>query len=389
MSVGTRLEASAVLRDLVAIDSSNPPGGEPALASALADLLRELGFEVRLDPVLGERSNLHAWLGSPDGGVAFVSHLDTVRAGEGWESDPFDPVVRDGVLTGLGACDPKASFAAFLGAAARLLDEGWRPEHGLRLVGLVDEEELQTGARAWVERAAPEELPAFAIVGEPTGLDVVAAHKGDLYVEVEFQGAAAHSSDPGAGASALYAAAELLAAIERLQTAPSPDEPEHPLTGVGTWSVGKTWGGAGISIVPDRAVVQIDRRFNPSDDPERSIGIVRAAADGIAAARPGISAETRILQIAPSMETDPELPAVVGLLEAAAALTGERAPIGWGATCDANMLSQAGVPVVVFGPGDLMAAHRPNESVPLAEVEAAVEVFHRAIPHIDELAARG
>jgi len=379
------LDAEDVLAELVRRDSSNPPGLEPNVAETLAELLEGIGFEVRLDPVLGERANLHAWLGAPEGGLAFVSHLDTVPAGEGWDSEPWEPVVRDGALTGLGACDPKASFAAFAAAAATLVQEGWRPRHGLRLVGLIDEEERQTGVRAWVERAEREELPAFAIVGEPTGLDVVCAHKGDLYLEVEFRGAAAHSSDPEAGASALYAAAELTSEIERLQgDADQLFEPRHPLTGLGTWSVGVAWGGKGISIVPEQATVQVDRRFNPSDDPERSIEVVRRAAERIADRRAGITAETRTLQIAPAMETDPSLPAVVALLDAAAASTDRREPIGWGATCDANMLAEAGVPVVVFGPGDLFAAaHRPNESVSLAELRAAVEVFGAAIPCID------
>jgi acetylornithine deacetylase/succinyl-diaminopimelate desuccinylase-like protein len=389
MSVETPSAATTLLAELVRLDSSNPPGQEPQVASALAERLEQIGFQVRLDPVIGERANLHAWLGQETGGLAFVSHLDTVPAGQGWKSDPFDPVIRDGALVGLGACDPKASFASFIVACARLIETGWNPRHGIQVVGLVDEEERQQGVRAWVERANRSELPSFAIVGEPTRLDVVCAHKGDLYVEVEFRGLAAHSSDPEAGSSALYPAAELALEIERLHAERSSAmEPEHPLTGWGTWSVGISSGGSGISIVPEHALVQIDRRFNPSDDPERSVEIVRRVADQIAARRGRLTAETRTLQVAPAMETDPSTPAVVALLESAAAVTGRRDPIGWGATCDANMLSQSGVPVVVFGPGDLLAAaHRPNESVPLAEVERAVDIFAAAIPRIDELVA--
>lgn len=387
MSVETTSAATELLAELVRCDSSNPPGREPNVASALGQRLEKTGFQVRLDPVIGERANLHAWLGQPSGGVAFVSHLDTVPAGDGWTSDPFDPVIRDEALVGLGACDPKASFASFVAACARLVESGWTPQHGVQIVGLVDEEERQRGVRAWVERANRDELPAFAIVGEPTRLDVVCAHKGDLYVEVEFKGRAAHSSDPEAGASALYAAAELALEIERLHADPiSAGEPEHPVTGRGTWSVGTTSAGTGISIVPERALLQIDRRFNPSDDPERSVEIVRRLAHQIADRRDGLRAETRTLQIAPAMETDPSTPAVIALLESAAPVTGRADPIGWGATCDANMLSQAGVPVVVFGPGDLLAAaHRPNESVPLDEVERAVDIFAAAIPRIDQL----
>jgi acetylornithine deacetylase/succinyl-diaminopimelate desuccinylase-like protein len=389
VSVETTSPAARLLAELVRLDSSNPPGHEPHVAAALAERLEEIGFHVRLDPVIGKRANLHAWLGKDTGGLAFVSHLDTVPAGDGWESDPFEPAIREGALVGLGACDPKASFASFIAACARLVESGWSPWHGIQVVGLVDEEERQQGVRAWVERVNQTELPSFAIVGEPTRLDVVCAHKGDLYVEVEFRGLAAHSSDPEAGSSALYAAAELALEIERLHARRFvASEPEHPLTGRGTWSVGVASSGSGISIVPERALVQIDRRFNPSDDPERSVEVVRRAADEIAARRGRLTAETRTLQVAPAMETDPSSPAVIALLEAAAAITGRREPIGWGATCDANMLSQSGVPVVVFGPGDLLAAaHRPNESVPLAEVERAVDIFAAAIPRIDELVA--
>jgi acetylornithine deacetylase len=349
-----------------------------------------MGFEVHLDRVIGERSNLFARLGPDDAGTAFVSHLDTVPPGEGWEFDPLEPVLRDGRLIGLGACDPKASFAAFVAAVSRLLDSDWRPRHALRLVGLVDEEQRQAGVQTWMERESPERKPFFAIVGEPTRLDVVCAHKGDLYVEAEFSGMAAHSSDPTSGASAIYAAAEFIQVIESIQAGSARwGEPDHPLTGRGSWSVGTVSGGTGFSIVPGRALVQIDRRFNPGDDPWRSIAIVRHEAEAIASARPGISVEVRVVHIAPGMQTDRRHPAVTALLDSAAAVTGRSNPIGWAATCDANIVSAAGIPVVVFGPGDLFqSAHRPNESVSLAEVECAVKILVDVIPRIDTLERR-
>jgi acetylornithine deacetylase/succinyl-diaminopimelate desuccinylase-like protein len=378
---------TSILTRLVEVDSANPPGKEPALAEALEPFLGDLGMSIELDPVIGERSNLHAWLGRPEGGVAFVSHLDTVPAGDGWNSDPFAPVVRGDVFTALGASDPKASIAAYIVALNRLVAAGWRPRGSVRFVGLVDEEERQTGAQAWVETKDSSAFPDFAMVGEPTGLQVVTCHKGEFYLEVRFDGAEAHSSEPSAGANAIYAAADLISYVESLQAAPPREGgPEHPLTGFGTWSVGTARGGRGITIVPETAVVQIDCRFNPNDDPHRSVDLIRSAAEQIAGRRESITASVQVLHLAPAMETDPEIPAVRTLVEAAGEEITNPGPIGWGATCDANLISSAGVPVVVFGPGDLVgSAHKPNESVRLREVAAAARIFESAIPRLDGL----
>ena len=264
MNAVTRL-----LRDLVAIPSINPSflpddkerTGEEAVAGHLIDIARTHGLEISRQPVLPGRRNLLVRL-KPAGKVRqrilLAPHMDVVPA----EDSQFKPRIRNGRLYGRGACDTKGSVAAFFHALLELSKDKNRPaETEILFVGLVDEEHCQSGSRVLGERGPKGDL---AIAGEPTQLQVVTAHKGNLWLCLETRGKAAHGATPHLGKSAIHAMARitdllLTEYVEKLK------KRTHPLLGSPTANVGIIKGGSQTNVVPERCSIEVDRRTIPGE----------------------------------------------------------------------------------------------------------------------------
>ncbi|MFP6892873.1 MAG: M20/M25/M40 family metallo-hydrolase, partial [Opitutales bacterium] len=263
-----------LLRDLVALPSINPAflpndterTGEEKVASYLTDLARKQGLEISRQNVLPGRKNLFVRL-KPTGKVkrriVLAPHLDVVPA----EDKQFTPRVRNGRLHGRGACDTKGSVAAFFHALLELAKGKNRPvETEILFVGLVDEEYGQSGSRIFGERGAKADL---AIAGEPTQLQVVTAHKGNLWLRFETRGKAAHGATPHLGKSAIHEMARITEAllteyVEQLK------KRTHPLLGHPSINIGTIKGGSQTNVVPERCSIEIDRRTLPGET-EKSV----------------------------------------------------------------------------------------------------------------------
>lgn len=365
-----------LLRALIALPSVNPAflppqdprAGEERLGSFLLALAAAGGLDVAWQPVRPGRSNLLARL-TPAGKVrqrvVLAPHLDTV----GEETMPpslFDPVRKQGRLYGRGACDTKASIAAMLTALLELARQGPRPaQTEIIFVGLVDEERGQAGSRALMESGFRADL---AIVGEPTCLRVVTAHKGVLWFTLETQGRAAHGSRPELGRNAIYEMArivECLAGEYQRQIR----RRRHPLLGQPTLNVGMIQGGCQPNVVADRCLVKVDRRTLPGETNERVVREIQALLK-----KRGLAA-TLTVGRAPSlpMETAPATPLVRQLM----GVTGQRKPAGAVYFSDASILAHGGIPSVVYGPGDIAQAHTAKEWVSERAVERATAQLRR------------
>jgi acetylornithine deacetylase len=351
-----------LLRELIALPSVNPAflpardsrAGEQRVAEFLAATAARAGLDVELQRVLPGRSNLLARLaplGAPRHRVLLAPHLDTVNA----EEPQFTPRQRDGRLYGRGACDTKGCVAAMLTALCELAGSKNRPaETEIVFAGLVDEENAQAGSRAL---AASGLRAALAIVGEPTRLQVVTAHKGSLWVELETRGKAAHGARPELGRNAVFEMARIVKLLQT-QYAARLRQRRHWLLGCATVSVGTICGGTQANIVPDRCTISVDRRTLPGET-ESSVrrelqALLRAhrLRAWFSSARPAAC---------PPLETDPRLPQVSAFLRSA----GQRRPAGVDYFCDASVLAGGGIPSVVFGPGDISQAHTANEWISL------------------------
>jgi acetylornithine deacetylase/succinyl-diaminopimelate desuccinylase-like protein len=226
--------------------------------------------------------------------------------------------------------------------------------------GLIDEEQAQAGSRALAKSGFKADL---AIVGEPTRCQVVTAHKGSLWLQLETQGVAAHGATPQLGKNAIHAMARVVEVLET-EYAAELRQRKHGLLGAGTVNVGTIAGGRQPNIVPDRCQISIDRRLLPG---ETEAAVRREITARLHAKKLATKFSSLKLAPAPALETDPQLPLVRQFFKS----TGQSRPVGVDYFCDAAVLAAAGTPSVVFGPGDIAQAHTTDEWISLAEVERA------------------
>ena len=384
-SVGPRCRAASDDQQVV---PTNTHTGEKRVADFLAATAARAGLEVEFQKVLPGRPNLIVRLLPPNRirqTILLAPHLDTVGADE----SQFVPRWKNGRLHGRGACDTKGSVAAMFTALCELAESKSRPaETEIVFAGLVDEEHAQAGSRAFVGQASSLS-PSFkkirdrqdacptvlAIVGEPTKLQVVTAHKGSLWLELETRGKAAHGATPRLGKNAVREMARIVEVLEtdyaaRLQ------KRRHPLLGTATVSVGTICGGTQPNIVPDRCAITIDRRTLPGQT-EATVRREIAALLKSKKLRAKISSAKLVPALA--LETDPKLPLVRQFLWD----IGQARPVGADFFCDAAVLSAGGIPSVVFGPGDIAQAHTADEWISISALERGKDLllkFLKSLP---------
>ncbi len=355
-----------LLAELIALPSVNPAflpprhphAGEQRVADFLASVAASAGLEVEFQKVLPGRSNLIVRLlprQKIKQTILLAPHLDTVNA-----ADPqFIPHRRNGRLHGRGACDTKGSVAAMLMALCELAKSKSRPrDTEIVFAGLIDEEHVQAGSRALAASGFQADL---AIVGEPTRLQVITAHKGNLWWQLETRGRAAHGASPQLGKNAVHEMARIVDGLET-EYATGLKRRRHPLLGHPTVNVGTISGGTQANIVPDHCVITIDRRTLPG---ETETSVRRELKQFLRSKK--LSAQLAVKKLAPAvpMETDPRLPLVRQFL----CSTGQRKPAGVYFFCDAAVLAAGGMPAVVFGPGDIAQAHTADEWISLPSLE--------------------
>ncbi|MBW8863907.1 MAG: M20/M25/M40 family metallo-hydrolase [Verrucomicrobia bacterium] len=361
-----------LLAELIALPSVNPAflpprhpfAGEHRVADFLASVAARAGLEVEFQPVLPGRRNFIARLLPKNAikqTILLAPHLDTVGA----DGTRFIPQRRHGRLHGRGASDTKGSVAAMLSALCELAAGKSRPQSTqIVFAGLVDEENAQAGSRALAAGGFQADL---AIVGEPTRLQVVTAHKGSLWLQLATQGKAAHGAKPHLGKNAVHEMARIVDLLETRYAAQLKKR-KHKLLGHATVNVGKIAGGSQPNIVPDACLIEIDRRTLPG---ETGTSVRRELAALLAANK--LSARISRANHAPALalETDHRLPLVQSFLRS----TRQSRPAGVDYFCDAAVLAAGGIPSVVFGPGDIAQGHTADEWISLAELERAKDLL--------------
>ena len=232
------------------------------------------------------------------------------------------------------------------------------------LAGLIDEESGQSGSRALVRSGFQAD---FAIVGEPTRLKVVTAHKGDLWLAIQTRGKAAHGSEPHRGINAITQMARVIEALEG-PYAEQLQRVRHPLLGYATLNIGTIAGGRQPNIVPNFCEIRVDRRTLPHETDASVVRELKAILRS-----QGCKTTLRDWKGVPSrpLETDANLPWVKALLD----VVGQATPAGVNYFSDAGVLADGGIPSVVFGPGDIAQAHTIDEWVSVREVERATALL--------------
>ena len=364
---------------LIAIPTENPPGNERECAEFLADYLAGNGWVVDVSDALPGRPNVVVRIEgrTPGPHLIFDGHLDVVPAGDGWSSDPYSPAIRDGRLIGRGASDMKGGVAAMIAAVEAVRRADVPLSGSVTLAIVADEEEGAAGTRQLVDAGL---RGTWAIVPEPTELLPVIAHKGSASLRVHVRGVAAHASTPEAGINAVDHAARVIDGLRDLSARLR--ERRHDLLGFPTLTVCGIHGGFNDYTVPAACTLSLNRRLLPSETSELVVAEVQAVLDQQAELDPSFEAQVALGAFGPAMQTDAQSPLVLALRSAVQQVRGtDPGVVGWSATCDASILTNAAhTPTVVFGPGSIARyAHRPDESVAIADLNQCARIFASTI----------
>lgn len=371
-------ETARLLSDLVRLPSVNPMGRdlppdivlEHRVTQYLEDYFHRLGVSVERQEVAPKRTNLLARL---DRGAAktllLEAHQDTVPV-DAMTVEPFGAKIENGRLYGRGACDVKGGMTAMLRAFTRLAREK-PPSANVILACSVDEEHTSMGVRELARRGIQAD---FAIVAEPTRLNIVHAHKGVARWYLETPGRSCHSSRPEQGINAIYRMGRLLDGIERFAGSLS-QKKKDPLLGQATISVGRIDGGTSVNTVPDRCRIDIDRRLLPGEDPAAAPEQLNAFLREAGLDFPWDTSPLYVHMPALSPGNSHELIERLGEMIRPLKPDFQVHPVPFGT--DAPWIAALGIPTVIFGPGDIAQAHTCDEWIDLAEIDQAADILFR------------
>jgi len=359
--------------DLIRIDSQNPPGREEECAKFLKDLLEDQfrDLDIRTFRWGEKRMDLLATCGGEEGGLMLNGHLDTVPFGDRnmWSWDPLSGKVVEGRIRGRGASDMKSAVASMVAAAHRFLSEK-EPKRKIALFFTSDEEVASRGLRRIMEKEKHVlNGISYGIIGEPTELNVVRMHKGVYYTRIEVTGDSAHGSTPQYGENAIEKAVEIIHGLQELKITLS--FKKHDV-GPPTLNIGKIEGGTKVNMVPDRCVIDIDRRAIPTENAEDVLSEFKQIMDSVTT-----NATVEIT----GYRAPHEISSNSRIIKEMEKITSSKAG-GISYWTEAPIFHQAGVECAIIGPGSVIQAHAFDESVAVAEVKTASTIYEKVLENI-------
>jgi len=350
------------------IDMSNLP-----VIELLANWLEPLGFKTEIQYLNdNKKANLIATLGSGSGGLILSGHTDTVPCDEKlWSSSPFELTERNNRLYGLGTSDMKSFLALAIEAATHFDAKNF--QQPLIILATADEETSMAGAKAIAEAGYPK--ARFAVIGEPTGLKPIRAHKGMMMEAIRLTGQSGHSSNPNLGHNALEAMHQVITELmkwrEELQTKHKNPFFEIP---VPTMNFGHIHGGDNPNRICGSCELHIDIRPLPG----MQLDDLRAE---LKTRLKAVLKDQKIkLETIPLFEgiAAVETPAESELVTICEKLTGHTASsVAFGT--EAPFFKQMGIDAVVLGPGSIDQAHQPDEYIELASINPTVDILKQLI----------
>jgi acetylornithine deacetylase len=384
MTSGRVLSSRDILAVLVGFDTTSRQGNMPLIEWIEDYLDGWCVSHLRVDYEAGRKTNLYATVG-PDrpGGIVLSGHTDVVPVdGQEWMGDPFLLAERDGRLFGRGACDMKGFIAVALAAVPAFATAKLRTPIHLALS--CDEEVGCKGVRPlihYIRENLPR--PAAAIVGEPTSMRVVNAHKSAIAFSTEVTGLEAHSSCTHLGINAILVAGELLGELGRLERElhdrgdPSGRfDPPYSTLHVGTIS-----GGTARNIIPRRCTFDWETRLLPGADPEEIPARFADFAGPLRRRMQAVSGSCGIVtertNLVPGLAPEPQS----GAEPLALRLAQANATHAVSYCTEAGLFQSIGIPAVICGPGSIEQAHKPDEFVEISQLAQCEAFMRRLMAH--------
>ena len=368
----TPLDAVELTKQIVRMNTINPPGDEEACAHHLGSLLESAGCKVAYHKLGEKRASLVARIGGSNdkAPLCLTGHIDTVPLGAApWSKDPFAGETGEGRLYGRGTSDMKCGVAAFV-AATLALSSKLERSPGLELVITAGEEIGCEGAFDLVRQQGALDRAGAVVVGEPTSNYPYVGHKGAFWLYAKTRGVTAHGSMPECGDNAVYKAARAITALENFRF----DTPPHKMMGQATLNVGTVHGGLNINSVPDQAIIAIDIRSVPTS---RHDEIRQALQEQL-----GGDVELETIIDLESIYSEPDDPWIQRVFDISEPYLGAR-PEPKVATyfTDAAALTPAygNPPTVVLGPGEPQMAHQTDEYCVIERVKSSVSLYEKVI----------
>ena len=340
----------------------------------LADWCESLGMRAEVLPVPGQpgKANMLATLGRGDGGLVLSGHTDTVPCNpERWQSDPHTLTERDQRFYGLGTCDMKGFFAMVLEAVKDYRDADFKQP--LMILATADEESAMGGARALADQGIPK--ARYAVVGEPTSLVPVRAHKGIMMETIRLTGKAGHSSNPALGVNALDAMLPVMAELQnfRLQLAQNYQN-AHFAVATPTMNFGCIHGGDNPNRICGACEMAFDLRTLPGMSNDDLRAEIQQRLTPIAEQHQVTLEYPPMFPGVDSFQTDQSSP----LVQAAERLTGHSS-VAVNYATEAPFLKKMGMDTIVLGPGSIDQAHQPDEFLDQQQIDPCVNLIRRLI----------
>ncbi|MDB3953616.1 acetylornithine deacetylase [Alphaproteobacteria bacterium] len=385
------MSTTDIIHKLIAFDTTSRESNLD-LIHFIQEYLGDLGVASKLvHDDAKQKANLYATLGPLDrAGIMLSGHTDVVPVdGQDWDSNPFDIMEKDARLYGRGTCDMKSFIAIALAYAPKFLERGLQTP--IHLAFSYDEEIGCIGVRRLIEVMNGMEIkPKLCIVGEPTNMRVIIAHKGKTSYRCTVRGFEAHSSLAPHGVNAIEFAAELIAHMKLMARRIAKDGPFDPLFDVPhtTLHTGIVEGGTALNIVPKECYFEFEIRYLPDQKAETYLDEIETfIRDELEPEMKSISNsagfEISIKSAMPGLNMDPGDDAV-NFVKALAGQN-DHAKVAFGT--EAGLFQQrAGVPTVVCGPGSVNQAHKPNEFIEKSQIVKCEAFMDRLVEQVCDAA---
>lgn len=375
-------QAVHLLQEIIRIDTVNPPGNELRVATALQRFFEQCGIESSIDEFVKGRANLLARMpgNGERGALVLCGHMDVVPAGDvGWSVAPFEAVVKGDRLYGRGACDMKSGLVAMAVALANLHAKLPSSLPGdVWFAATAGEEADCCGAQRFLDQRILD-LAEALVVGEPTREEVLVAHKGALWLEIETFGRTAHGSMPDQGVNAIV---HMHRVLERLVQNRDWYDAHDDMTGHATMCVSRINGGLKINVVPDSCVLHLDVRTVAGQQQDNVVQRLREILERLTGELKDFQYDLRVISRRRAVRSPLSNPLVTVGQHLYKEFYGRDVNrIAAPYFTDASVIVEAypDLPVLFFGPGDDTLAHQPDEWVSIQSFLRSIKFYERLI----------
>ncbi|NHJ48238.1 MAG: M20 family metallopeptidase [Asgard group archaeon] len=365
-----------ITKNLVGMDSQNPPGRCDHIAKYLAEKGKSLGFESEIMAMDDQRHNIILSFGKGSKDIVLSGHLDTVPTGDEskWKYPPLEMTEVNDKLYGRGTVDMKGGVASLIAVMDAIYQSDIELNHRIVFAGTADEEVGMHGA-FYLKESGIMDTADCLIITEATDLKVGIAEKGPTWIRVKVKGRAAHGSMPEEGINAIKGACKVITELEN-----NLPKENNPLLGLTTLNVGMIEGGSKINVVPEDCYFDCDYRLVPEAKYDSFIESIEKLAKQINKNN-DFKITTEVSHTIPAIGTKEDEPIVRSMLNWAETITGKKSePIGLTYATDAAALIPPNyIPFIILGGGYPSVLHQTNEFVNLSDLEKAAKIISGGI----------